>query len=152
MPTSRSAVGIRRCSLLQGGSLGRRLQVASPSVFRARAADVVKIGLDNPLTGALGGLGKNELIGCQLASNRSMRRARTRIETLFTLGRKPELPPEKSLMDGINAGRKTIPFARCDAKRCAQDLESLVGEDCGRDRSHNRCSGRLCRRLFRLPL
>ena len=28
-------------------------------------------------------------------------------------------------MDGINAGRKTIPFARFDAKRCAQGLESL---------------------------
>jgi branched-chain amino acid transport system substrate-binding protein len=27
----------------------------------------VKIGLDNPLTGALAGLGKNELIGCQFA-------------------------------------------------------------------------------------
>ena len=40
--------------------------------------------------------------------------ARTRIETLFTLGRKPELAPEQSLMDGINAGRKTIPFARFD--------------------------------------
>ena len=43
--------------------------------------------------------------------------ARTRIETLITLGRKPELAPEQSLMDGINAGRKTIPFARFDKKR-----------------------------------
>ena len=51
--------------------------------------------------------------------------ARTRIETLFSLGRKPELAPEQSLMDGINAGRKTIPFARFDAKRCALGLESL---------------------------
>ena len=48
--------------------------------------------------------------------------ARTRIETLFTLGRKPELAPEQSLMDGINAARKTIPFARFDATRCAQGL------------------------------
>ena len=51
--------------------------------------------------------------------------ARTRIETLITLGRKPELAPEQSLMDGINAGRKTIPFARFDKKRCAQGLECL---------------------------
>src|SRR4029077_4294475 len=51
--------------------------------------------------------------------------ARARIETLFTLGRKPELAPDQSLMDGINAGRKTIPFARFDAKRCAQGLEAL---------------------------
>lgn len=51
--------------------------------------------------------------------------ARTRIETLITLGRKPELVPDQSVMDGINAGRKTIPFARFDAKRCAQGLEAL---------------------------
>ena len=49
----------------------------------------------------------------------------TWIETLFTLGRKPELAPEQSLMDGINAGRRTIPFACFDAKRCAQGLEAL---------------------------
>jgi phage terminase large subunit len=48
--------------------------------------------------------------------------ARTRIETL---GRKPEVVPNEGLMEGINAGRKTIPFARFDAKRCAQGLEAL---------------------------
>ena len=41
------------------------------------------------------------------------------------LGRKPELAPEQSLMDGINAGRKTIPFARFDKTRTAQGLECL---------------------------
>jgi phage terminase large subunit len=41
------------------------------------------------------------------------------------LGRKPELAPNEDLMDGINAGRKTIPLARFDAKRCAQGLEAL---------------------------
>ena len=41
------------------------------------------------------------------------------------LGRKPQLAPNEDLMDGINAGRKTIPFARFDAKRCAQGLECL---------------------------
>jgi hypothetical protein len=51
--------------------------------------------------------------------------ARTRIETLFSLGRKPELAPEQSLMDGINAGRKTIPFARFDKERCKQGFECL---------------------------
>jgi hypothetical protein len=51
--------------------------------------------------------------------------ARTRIETLILLGRKPQLAPNEDLMDGINAGRKTIPFARFDAKRCAQGLEAL---------------------------
>jgi phage terminase large subunit len=51
--------------------------------------------------------------------------ARTRIETLFSLGRKPELAPEQSLMDGVNAGRKTIPFARFDRERTKQGLECL---------------------------
>jgi hypothetical protein len=51
--------------------------------------------------------------------------ARTRIETLSTMGRKPELVPDEDLMEGVNAGRKTILFARFDAKRCAQGLESL---------------------------
>ena len=51
--------------------------------------------------------------------------ARTRIETLFTLGRKPELAPEQSLMDGVNAARKTIPFARFDKEHTKQGLECL---------------------------
>src|ERR1700722_10036200 len=41
------------------------------------------------------------------------------------MGRKPELVPNEDLMEGVNAGRKTIPFARFDAKRCAQGLEAL---------------------------
>jgi phage terminase large subunit len=51
--------------------------------------------------------------------------ARTRIETLITLGRKPQLSPEQKLMDGINAGRKTILLARFDEKRTARGLECL---------------------------
>ena len=50
--------------------------------------------------------------------------ARTRIETLFSLGRKPELAPEQSLMDGINAGRKTIPVARFDRASAASRASS----------------------------
>jgi phage terminase large subunit len=41
------------------------------------------------------------------------------------MGRKPELVPNEDLMEGVNAGRETIPFARFDGKRCAQGLESL---------------------------
>jgi phage terminase large subunit len=51
--------------------------------------------------------------------------ARTRIETLFLLGRKPELAPQQTLMDGINAARLTIPHARFDKERCKQGLECL---------------------------
>ena len=42
-------------------------QLAAPFVLTARAADSVKIGLDTPLTGTFAALGKNELIGAQLA-------------------------------------------------------------------------------------
>ncbi len=42
-------------------------QIASPFVVTARAADVVKIGFANPLTGTYAAYGKNEIVGCQLA-------------------------------------------------------------------------------------
>lgn len=42
-------------------------QMAAPFIITARAADTLKIGLDNPLTGPYAALGKNELIGAQLA-------------------------------------------------------------------------------------
>src|SRR6202453_1208662 len=58
---------IRRRHLLQAGLVIGAAQLASPFVLRARAADSVKIGLDNPLTGTYAANGKNELIGCQLA-------------------------------------------------------------------------------------
>jgi hypothetical protein len=50
---------------------------------------------------------------------------RTRIETMISLGFKPRLQPEAKLMDGINAGRKTLPLARFDAQRCTKGLECL---------------------------
>jgi branched-chain amino acid transport system substrate-binding protein len=59
--------GIGRRGLLKAGLVVGAAELASPFVRRARGADVVKIGLDNPLTGTLAGLGKNELVGCQLA-------------------------------------------------------------------------------------
>jgi branched-chain amino acid transport system substrate-binding protein len=59
--------GVGRRGLLKAGLVVGAAQVASPFVLRARAADSVKIGLDNPLTGTYAAPGKNELIGCQLA-------------------------------------------------------------------------------------
>lgn len=56
-------------------------------------------------------------------------KGRTRIQSLIELGakigRKPKLVPKHKLMDGINAGRQTIPKARFDAERCAKGLEAL---------------------------
>ena len=59
--------GIDRRSLVKTGAVLAAAQFASPFVIRARAADAVRIGLDNPLTGTYAAPGKNELIGCQMA-------------------------------------------------------------------------------------
>jgi branched-chain amino acid transport system substrate-binding protein len=67
MPEAGFTRPIGRRSLLMAGAALGAAQVASPFVLRARAADTVKIGVDNPLTGAYAANGKNELIGCQLA-------------------------------------------------------------------------------------
>src|SRR5215813_8937088 len=56
----------RRTLIKAGLALGAA-QVAAPFVITARAADTVKIGLDNPITGTYAALGKNELLGAQLA-------------------------------------------------------------------------------------
>ena len=58
---------ISRRRLVESGLALAGAQIAGPFVMRARAADAVRIGLDNPLTGPYAALGKNELIGCQMA-------------------------------------------------------------------------------------
>ena len=58
---------IRRRTVVRAAAGASLLQVASPFIITARAADTVKLGLDNPLTGTYAAVGKNELIGCQLA-------------------------------------------------------------------------------------
>jgi phage terminase large subunit len=51
--------------------------------------------------------------------------ARSRIESMLALGLKPELVPNNNLMDGINAGRLTIPHARFDETKTAKGLDCL---------------------------
>ena len=67
MTKANSRAGIDRRSIITSGLVLAAAQIASPFVIRARAADAVRIGLDNPLTGTYAANGKNELIGCQLA-------------------------------------------------------------------------------------
>jgi branched-chain amino acid transport system substrate-binding protein len=67
MPISRSSIRIRRRTFLGAGLAVGVTRFASPFVLTARAAEAVRIGLDNPLTGPVASLGKNELIGCQMA-------------------------------------------------------------------------------------
>ena len=59
--------GLDRRTVIKTAALAGVAQIASPFVITARAADNVKIGLDNPLTGTFAAVGKNELIGAQLA-------------------------------------------------------------------------------------
>src|SRR3984957_6856841 len=61
------ATKLDRRTIIKAAALAGAAQFASPFVWSARAADTVKIGLDNPLTGTFAALGKNELIGAQLA-------------------------------------------------------------------------------------
>jgi branched-chain amino acid transport system substrate-binding protein len=67
MAKAHSRDGVDRRSLVKTGLVLAAAQFASPFVIRARAADSIKIGLDNPLTGTYAAPGKNELTGCQMA-------------------------------------------------------------------------------------
>jgi branched-chain amino acid transport system substrate-binding protein len=67
-PDATAAVPLRRRTIVQAAAGASLLQVASPFISSARAADEpVLIGLDNPLTGTYAINGKNELNGCELA-------------------------------------------------------------------------------------
>ncbi|HEX4233129.1 MAG TPA: ABC transporter substrate-binding protein [Caldimonas sp.] len=57
----------QRRKVIQAAAGASLLQLATPFIIPARAADTVKIGLDNPLTGTYAAVGKNELNGCELA-------------------------------------------------------------------------------------
>ena len=67
MSKDKASAGFNRRVIVKTGLVLGAAQLTAPFVLRARAADSVKIGLDNPLTGTYAGPGKNELIGCQLA-------------------------------------------------------------------------------------
>jgi branched-chain amino acid transport system substrate-binding protein len=67
LPKSNWGAGVDRRRLVKSGAAFAAAQFASPFVIRARAADPIRIGLDNPLTGPYAAYGKNELVGCQMA-------------------------------------------------------------------------------------
>ena len=94
MPKDRVRVLVRRRAVL-GGSLALGvMQIACPFVAKSLADEPVKIGFDNPLTGAFAALGKNELVGCQLA--------RDQINASGgVLGRPLELVEEDSSSDDV---------------------------------------------------
>ncbi len=58
---------LSRRRLVKSGVALAGARFAGPFVISTRAAEAVRIGLDNPLTGPLASLGKNELLGCRMA-------------------------------------------------------------------------------------
>src|SRR5271167_3336799 len=58
---------INRRAVLKAAAAVGAMQIAGPFIIEARGEEPVLIGLDNPLTGTYAAVGKNELIGCQLA-------------------------------------------------------------------------------------
>jgi branched-chain amino acid transport system substrate-binding protein len=58
---------VQRRTILKAGLAIGTAQVASPFVIKALADEPLKIGIDEPLTGTYAAVGKNEVLGCQLA-------------------------------------------------------------------------------------
>ena len=65
--TNANPRSLSRRRLVKSGLALAGAGFAGPFVISTRAAEAVRIGLDNPLTGPVASLGKNELIGCQMA-------------------------------------------------------------------------------------
>jgi branched-chain amino acid transport system substrate-binding protein len=80
---------VSRRTILKAAAAVSAVQLSGPFVITARAADTVKIGLDNPLTGTYAAVGKNELFGCQLAIDQINKKG-------GILGREAELLVEDS--------------------------------------------------------
>ena len=78
-----------RRTVIKAAAAAGVAQFAAPFVITARAADEIKFGLDDPLTGTYAELGKNEQIGCQLAIDQINAKG-------GILGRKAELLVEDS--------------------------------------------------------
>jgi branched-chain amino acid transport system substrate-binding protein len=78
-----------RRSVLKAAAAAGVAQIAAPFVVTARAAEVIKMGLNDPFTGTYAELGRNEQIGCQLAISEINAKG-------GILGRKVELISEDS--------------------------------------------------------
>jgi hypothetical protein len=59
------------------------------------------------------------------AKIRDIGTGRSRIETLYALGREPRFVPNHSLMDGINSARLLLPRCWFDRSKCADGIEAL---------------------------
>ena len=67
MSNEKSSTKVSRRTIIKAAAAVGATQIAAPFIIKARAEEMVKIGLDNPLTGTYAAVGKNELTGCQHA-------------------------------------------------------------------------------------
>src|ERR1700676_409567 len=67
MINEKSSTKVSRRTIIKAAAAVGATQIAAPFIIKARAEEMVKIGLDNPLTGTYAAVGKNELTGCQHA-------------------------------------------------------------------------------------
>ena len=106
-----AAPRLNRRAVVKGGLALGAAQLASPFVLTARAAEAVKIGFDNALTGPYAGPGKNELVGCQLSVDQINEKG-------GILGRKVELVVEDSTSGdagvAVQKARKLIDSDKVD--------------------------------------
>jgi branched-chain amino acid transport system substrate-binding protein len=102
---------MRRRTLLKAGVAAGALQIAAPFIIRARAADPIKIGVDNPLTGVYTALGNNENTGMQWAAEQINAKG-------GILGRQIQLVIEDSTSDktdiAVQKARKLIQSDKVD--------------------------------------
>src|ERR1019366_9533757 len=63
--------GLGRRTLLKAGLMVGAAQLVAPYIIKARGEEPIKIGVNNPLTGIYTALGKNEVIGMQLAAEQA---------------------------------------------------------------------------------
>ncbi len=102
---------LNRRSVIKAAAAAGMAQLAAPFLITARAADEIKFGLDDPLTGTYAELGKNEQIGCELAIAQINAKG-------GILGRKVELLVEDSTSAdtgvAVQKGRKLIERDKVD--------------------------------------
>jgi branched-chain amino acid transport system substrate-binding protein len=102
MSNEKSSTKMSRRTIIKAAAAVGATQVAAPFIIKARAEEMVKIGLDNPLTGTYAAVGKNELTGCQHAIDQINAKG-------GILGRQAQLLVEDSTSGAMPARR----YKRC---------------------------------------
>src|SRR5262249_50451206 len=105
------SASIDRRTVLKAAAAAGVAQISAPFVISARAADILKVGVNNPLTGIYTALGNNENTGMQLAAEQINAKG-------GILGRQVQLVIEDSTSDktdvAVQKARKLIQSDKVD--------------------------------------